>query len=154
MPVSTPVTSPLTEARAAIKAIMEAEFAAEAFPVRDDHIHESLGHEGTVIGISPIRSILFPGDANTRQHEVKVQFYGRWKKEIDAETRVDPVTVETYAERFLRAIQSTDVVGSQRVWYFMVTELTFPHDPTGNKTRFEATVVSYGDNSSILETTG
>lgn len=148
------VTSQMTSARSAIAAALTTEFAAEGFTPVNDRLHESMGGDGrTRIGTSPIRSRPMPSNKLVQVSEVLVQFYGKWKKEIDPETRVDPAAIENYVERFLRRMRTSDP-GTGTVWYFDVAEVTYPNDPTGNKTRFEARVNAYGNNPAHIETTG
>lgn len=148
------VTSGGTEARLALNAIINAEFAAEHITAINDRLHESLGVDGTRVGTSPNRQRPLPGQELVMTYEIHVQFYLKWRSEIDPKTRVDPAPIETYAERFLRAIQGNPRVGDARLWFFKVTDINYPLDPTGNKTRFEATVLAYGNNSGLMETTG
>jgi len=147
------VTSPSTAARAALKALIEAEFAVEGFTVADDHLHESIGWEGTRLATSPLRERPLAKDNAVLICEIKFQFYGKWKKEIDPETKVNPAKIENYAERFRRAIEAGDPHTSS-VWYFNLLEIAYVHDPTGNKTRFEARVDAVTSNSAIWETSG
>lgn len=148
------VTAPETVARQAIKAALEAEFASEGFPVYDDRLHESVGGDGkTRIATSPIRSTPMASNKLVLIHEILVQFYGKWNKEVEPLQRVDPARIENFAERFRRAMQSSDP-RDPLAWYFDVREVAYPNDPTGNKTRFEARVAVMGNNTALIETTG
>lgn len=153
-PVPLPVTSPSTEARAALKAIIDAEFAVEGFTVLNDRLHESLGNNGTRLGISPNRERLLSGNDTVLTVEIFFQFYGKWNEEIDPTTKVDPAKFENYAERFRRAIEAASHVGDSHLWYFRLLEVNYPPDPTGNKSRFEATLLGYGNNAALVESTG
>lgn len=148
------VTSGATEARLQLNAIINAEFAPENFVVINDHLHESLGNGGTRLGTSPNRSRPLASNDLVMTHEILFQFYGRWKDDIDPTTKVDPLVIETYAERFMRALEASAHAGTDRMWYYRVTEINYPQDPTGNKTRFEATILAYGNNPVLVETTG
>lgn len=149
-----PVTSAETAARAVIKAALETEFAAEGFPVYDDHLHESLGWDGkTRIGTSPIDSAPLASNEQVLVIRVKVQFYGKWNKEVDPDQRVDPGRIEEYAERFRRRMQTSDP-HTDTNWYIRVRRVAYPKDPTGNMTRFEAEVAVIGNNSALIETVG
>jgi len=149
------VTSSSTEARLALKALLEAEFAAEQFPVRNDKLHPAVGGDSkTTLGIYPLRQRPQNNNLLVLHNEVMVQFYGRWKKEIDPETRVDPAWIEEKAERFMRMMKNNADPNTPANWYFTVDSLDYPPDPTGNITRFEARVTCYGNNPALIETTG
>lgn len=144
------MAAPETEARAALKSLIESAFSAEGFTVANDHLHESLGNKGTRIGVSPNRSSPTSSNNFVLEMQIFVQFYAKYKLEIDPLQSVDPATIEGYAERFREALRTGDP-NTSRVWYFQLTNLNYPLDPTGNKTRFEATVVARGNNTALLE---
>lgn len=145
------IVAPETEARERIKQLLTTEYAAEGFQVLDDRLDESLGSTGTRIGVSPITSRPMPSNENVLATAILVQFYGKYKLAIDPKTKVDPAIIETYAERFRRAIRTGDPK-TPGVWFFKVLEVNFVNDPTGNKSRFEAQILAYGNNSALLET--
>lgn len=138
----------------AVKAIFELEFAAEGFKMRFDKIHESLGWERVEVGIHPLDEVVRPGNALIQEMRVEVRFYGLWTKEIDPHTVINPVKVTNYAERFRSALgrsHATDPA-TDEVWYFDVLRVDYPDDPTGNKSRFHATIRAWGNNSGLIET--
>lgn len=149
------VTAPETEARAALKALLTSTFGADtpAPQISDDRLHESLGSKGTRIGTYPVRARPRLNNQLVMESEIVVQYFGRWRKEINPEQKVDPAITETVAERFRRALRTGDP-NSGRVWYFELQSLEYPPDPTGNITRFVATVIARGDNPALIETTG
>lgn len=148
------VVAPETLARQALKGIIEAEFAADNFQVLDDKLDASLGSGGPRIGTSPVTSRTSAKNANIMAMQIFVQFYMKWKKQINPEQRVDPSVIELIAERFRRALYASRNVGtSDAVWYFDLSEINFVDDPTGNKTRFEAYVVATGNNSAQMPST-
>lgn len=153
MPVSEPVTAPITIARNKLISVLTTEFAAEGWAATSDILHKSLGRDGrTRIAVSPL-SETPGGNKLLMQYNMLVQFYGGWKDEIDPNTRVDPSKIETYAERFKRSLYKNDPM-APTAWYFLLQDIQYPHDPTGNATRFEARVLAYGENSMLIETTG
>lgn len=151
-----PVTSPYAVLAGDLESIINAEFSDEGWAAEHDNLHDSLGHEGTRIGIAPARENPMYGNAVVNEVTIQVKFLGAYDREIDPEQAVDPRIVAEYAERFRRALQSnqTEYEGSAQVWYFDVIAVDYPNDPTGNKTRFFATVVAKGNNSGLIETAG
>lgn len=136
-----------------IQQIIETEFATENFKAIHDHLHESMGQKRVSIGISPIRKTPMPRNQAVNQLFVKVQFYDIWKREINPETQVNPFRITGFEERLSNALERAQatVTGTNDVWYFRVQNSEFPHDPTGNKTRFEMTVTVFGDNAGLME---
>lgn len=148
----TEVVAPETEARHALIASLEATFAVDQFPIRDDKLHASLGDQGTVIGVYPERSTASPANNYVNEYEIIVQFYGKYNLEVEREQSVSPSTIEGQAERFRRSIREGVDPRTASVWYFSLLRVAYPDDPTGNKTRFEATVLARGNNYALIET--
>lgn len=132
----------------ALKAIIDAEFITERFVAIHDRIHESVGFESTVVALSPESWQPNPRNGLERWTLILVQFYGQYNKDVDPYQYVDPLIVADYADRFEKAVatQQASAAGTEEVWYFDVAEITFPQDPTGNKTRFHAIVRARGNN--------
>jgi hypothetical protein len=149
-----PVTDPYEVVATALKALIDAEYSVEGYTAIHDHLHESMGIGKTSIGISPLRQDQLTGNAVVGQTWVKVQFYDVWNPEINPTQQVNPFRITNYADRFRRAVQAQQAgtLGSPEVWWFEVVRIEYPHDPTGNKSRFEATICAYGDNPSLIET--
>lgn len=140
------MSSPSTVARTALQTLLNAEFAADNIVVRSDRLDASLGQEGTVVGVSPVREY---ADGANRLHllvEMRVQFYGRWDADGDPGRVIDPAKVEAYADRLRRAVGAGHPAVSADLWWFDLIEVTYPADPTGNITRFEATVLAHAQN--------
>lgn len=127
--------------------------APEQIVAIHDKLHESLGLEGVEVGISPMRQVPQPGQRNVMETYVFVQFYDLWEKEVDPEQQVDPRRITGFAHRFMQAVERAQagVPGTSEAWYFDVDSVTYVDDPTGNKTRFEATVRARGDNAAMFE---
>lgn len=149
-----PVTASATQARKVIMQIADAEFAAEGWITASDWLHPSLGHSGTRMGCYT------EVQAPNREHglildtEVHFQFFGYYDKEIDPEQAVDPAIVENYAERFMRALQVGNAPNLSHAWFLNLMDITYPGDPTGNKTRFIARIAVRSGDPSLVETTG
>lgn len=147
------VTAPETTARLKLKQLLDAEFAPEGFATDNDRLHGSIGWKGTRIATSPVRSSPKANDFNVMRMELLVQFYGKWSKEVNPEQKVDPEVIEVFAERFRRALRTGDP-NTSSVWFFRLLSISYPPDPTGNLTRFEAQVEAVANNPALLETTG
>ncbi len=148
--------APETVARQALITMLAAEFAAEAFPIRDDKIHGSVGHSGTVLGVYPERSMSASNDRFVNQMDFVVQFYGKYDLEIDPNQTVSPAATEEYADRFRNALRTRSPdPNTGGVWYFRLERIDYVDDPTGNRTRFHAFVTAFGNNGAhISETSG
>lgn len=143
---------PYHVAATGIKSILENEFPG--IDARHDKLHESLGYNGLVVGISPLRTLPTPSREIQQELYIFVQWYDKWDKEVNNEQAVDPFAITEMAHRFHVAIERdikamTDI--GPEIWYYKVTGTEFPDDPTGNKSRFEATVLAYGDNLALTE---
>ena len=121
--------------------ILDAEFTDLNIVTQHDNLHESLGYMGTVVGVAPEYERPQGTNAVVNEIYLKVKFYGMFIKDVDNQQSVDPRVAATWAERFRRAVQAQRV-GSRptTLWYMAVTSVDYPKDPTGNKSRFEATV--------------
>jgi len=139
----------------ALKDIIEAEFTAEGFTVILDNLHESLGRKRVDIGIAPVEDIVFPSNNIVQHTMVEVRFFDLWKQEISPETLVNPSRITGFAERFRKAVGNaygrTDPA-TGRTWFFQLVRIAYPNDPTGNKTRFVATIRGWGNNNALFET--
>lgn len=151
-----PDVSAFAQIAEAIKPVFDATFAPEGFVLTFDNLHPALGRKRAYAGIAPATDRMRPGAAVVQETLVEIRLYLKWKEEINPETTIDPRVIAGYAERLrnaLRAARTTDP-GTGLVWYFDVTNVDYPDDPTGNKTRFHATIRAYGNNSGLVETTG
>lgn len=147
--------SPYEAAATAIKAAIDAEFAPEQIVAIHDNLHESLGIKRVSVGIAPIEDTVMGNNNVVQETMVEVRFYDLWDPEINPDQSVNPFKITAYAERFRNAIRrlSATTPGTGQVWYFDVRRIAYPNDPTGNKTRFHATIRAYGNNSGLVETT-
>lgn len=155
MPVD-PGPNPYEVLATAVAAVIADEFSVEGFTAIHDMLHESLGQQRVTIGISPEVDRPMLGNRAVTEHRLLVQFYDFWKDEISPDTQINPLKITGYAERFKRAVKAatTPMAGTPELWYYDVDEITYPLDPTGNKSRFHAIVRAYGNNTNLIETTG
>lgn len=139
--------SPYEEAATGVKTVFDTEFAVEQFTAIHDCLHESLGRERVDVGISPERTNNSVGSEVMNEIYLLLQFYGLWTQEISPTTAVNPFTVASYAHRLQVALETAQDtrIGTSAVWFYKVTGVDFPRDPTGNKTRFEMRILAYGD---------
>lgn len=138
----------------ALKQILDAEFAP-AVAVHDN-LHESLGYQRAEIGIAPLRDVPRSSSMIMQETWVEVKYYDLWDPQINNEQSVNPQIITAKAHRFREALRTEQVTfeGSPDVWFFDLTNIEYPNDPTGNKTRFVATIRAFGDNAALVETRG
>jgi hypothetical protein len=148
--------SPFEVVALSLKQIIDTEFAPEGITAIFDNIHEALGQTRVTVGIAPVEDVPRAGNAVVQETWVEVRFFDLWKREIDPGTVINPTRITAFAERFRRAVRSSQATdpGTGQVWYFDVTRIQYPNDPTGNKSRFVATIRAFGNNSALVETTG
>lgn len=149
--------SPFETVATAIITIFDAEFAVEGFTMIPDNIHESLGERRVSVGIAPVEDVVVNSNSVVQETWVEVRFYDIWKREYIKlpEIQVNPYRVTAFAQRFRNALRvsAAQDPGTGQVWYFDLRRVTYPNDPTGNKTRFHATIRAFGNNAALVETT-
>lgn len=150
------IGSPFATIAAGIKDAFEAEFAPEQLTMRYDNLHGANGQKRVEVGIAPAEDVPNARNMVALESYVEVKFYDIYKDSRSPDTQVDPRKITEYAERFRRCLQNAGVrdVATSDVWYFDVMRIRYPNDPTGNKTRFVATIRAFGNNSGLVETTG
>jgi hypothetical protein len=148
------MASPYRQIADALETIINAEYAPEGYKAIHDRLHPSVGREGTRIGISLDEERTAPGRGVQMNTAVLVQFYRRWDPDVDPTKKVDPRVIADFAERFRVAVRTHDFASSGSAWYFNLDAITYPNDPVGNKTRFEARLTAFGNNTALVETTG
>lgn len=147
--------SPFESVANALKDIIDNEFAPEGYKVIFDNLHESLGRQAVAVGVAPMEEAPW-NDALALEIWVEVRFYDLWKQEISPDTVVNPTRITAFAERLRDAVRryNKDYFGTSRLWFFDLQRIQYPNDPTGNKTRFHATIRAYGNNAGLVETSG
>lgn len=148
------MASPYSICAAALEQIINGEFADLAVAARHDNLHESLGRGERFVGIAPTEETVNNRNGLVQETWIEVRFYNPYPQEIDPRTEVDPRIVAEQAERLRAAIRDFHVTssGSDEVWYFDCQRVTYPNDPTGNKSRFHMSIRAFGRNSALLET--
>ena len=140
------MSSPATAARTTLITLLTTEFGADNFVVRADKLDKSLGFDGAVSCVCPLRERPNSRARLELQTTIQVQLFGHWDPQTDPNEIVDPTTVEAWADRFRTMIGGYTQTGTSRVWWFQLDEIVYENDPTGNCTRFCATVIARGDN--------
>jgi hypothetical protein len=146
--------TPYEQVADALKTIIDAEWTAEGWTAIHDNLHPAVGQEGTRIGISPEEETPAAGNMYQNNISVTVKFYRRWDADVDVTKKVDPRLISQHAFRFQKAMLAYRGPNTGGAWYFNLMRIRYPNDPTGNKTRFEADIVAYGNNPALIETTG
>lgn len=150
---------PYSVVAAALKQIIDTEFAAEGITAVNDQLHEALGNKRVAVGIAPVEETSLSTNRLANQFLVEVRFYDLWDKKVDPAQSVNPTKITAYANRLKRALQQARASyegdnATAEVWYFTWMRTDYPNDPTGNKTRFHMQVMATGDNTGLLETRG
>lgn len=149
------MSSAYSQAADVLKIILDATYAPEGIVAEHDDIHESLGWNGPRVGINPeTRGDVVRPNMLVQETWIEVKFYGMWRKEITPETAVDPREITELAERFRRAIEASNAPSTSSLWYFNLVQISYPRDPNGNRSRFVALIRAYGNNASLVETSG
>ena len=147
------MSAAITELRTALISIVEDEFSDVDWVggVRPGKLYRALGEKGPYCGVSPVDANPTDRDYAVQRPTVLVQMWNRFDKRIELENIVDPSVVEAWAERFQAAIRD-DYPVSEKNWFLRVTEVNYPDDPLGQKSRVTLTVVSDGPNATVRET--
>jgi len=138
------------EAANQLETIVNAEFGADGVIVRHDRIHPHMGADSNhYCGISPMSE--GEGDnAGLWRSQMMVQMYKAYDPQIEPYQSVDPRVIAGWAERFREAARTQLGVNTDDCWFFRIVEITYPSDPTGNATRFHATVLVFGNNDGLF----
>lgn len=149
------MSAPETQARQALIGMLAAEFVEEAFPIKDDKLHGSVGRDGTVLAVYPERTVSSVRDRYVSEMNMVVQFYGKFDAMVDPNQTVSPAIIEGYADRFRNALRTSNPdPNTGAVWYFTLLAVNYTPDPTGNISRFEAHLLARGNNGALISETG
>jgi hypothetical protein len=139
------MSSPSTAVRAALTTQIQTEFADEfaddGWTIADDKFGRSKGMEipetQAAIAIYPELERARPGHILELIVTVVVQFHLGYAAEPDETIVRDPGVIEAYGQRFRASFSEP---GDANYWFAHLLQVSYPDDPTGNKTRFEAVV--------------
>lgn len=143
---------PETLVRQRIADVLEAEFTALEPPeitVENDKLPRAAGHDGRHrVAVYPEDTFEVPRDVNVLDIEVTLQFYMAFEPEINEDQAVDPAIIEAIAGRIRRAFAGQLSGTTNDLWFLRLQRITYPDDPTGNKTRLEARFTARAANPS------
>jgi len=137
----------------ALVEICNTTFAPEGVITAHDQLHEALGTDGPVCGVSPLREVPFSNNILVQDTFVQIQYFDVWEKEIDPTQEVDPRIITGLHARLKEALRTASITVSGAQWYFNWVATEYMRDPTGNNTRFVMQVRVVGNNSALVETT-
>lgn len=125
----------------------------DQFEVLPGKLPRLMGTDGDYCGVSTQRQAPKTGQMNDQEITVLVQFYLEYPttKPIDPKRVTDPAAIETVVEAFQQAIEDNGRGSGTTTgrWYFNLTNVEYPDDPIGQKSRAEVTLVSHGTNPAI-----
>lgn len=142
--------SPYRIAASGIEQIITTEFADLGVVPLHDELHESLGREGRVVGISIDREAPMARNRVAQQEFIRIQWFEEWTDEVDPTIIHDPRLIADLAFRLQVALGAANLTYSGDFWYFNWEYTEYPRDPTGNKTRFVMYVVAYANNAHLV----
>lgn len=145
------MSAPETDIRAYVKAAVETEFAAEGFTVEDTRLLTAAGSDGrNRVATSPVRAAENDRVAIRLDVETTLQMYLAFEAEPDENRVVDPGVIEGYGDRLRTALAPNSAMATSNLWGLRVTAIDYPPDPNGQKTRLEATIEGFADNTAAL----
>lgn len=139
-------TPPEQAVTTAVKTIFANTFASEGWTLADDRLLRAAGKDGTEAAIYPVTSLEKATQVQELIVTVTVQLYLAFDPEPNEDYVVDPNVIIGYADRLRRAFQSHSSGNTDDLWWLRLTGVTYPVDPTGNVSRFEATVEAHCSN--------
>ena len=140
-------TAPETALATRVKSIFATTFAAEGWTVADDKLLRATGKDGDPhAGWYPVIAAERTNQVRELDSTIIVQLYLGFDPDPNEDYVRDPNVIIGYADRFRRAFQSQSSGTTEDLWFLRLTQVAYPPDPTGNSSRFEATVVGYSQN--------
>ena len=146
------MSSPSTEVRHIIINALNAEFAPEGIVFASDKLHAAMGVDGPVGAVYPDSEYIRDRRAIEQVTTAYIQMFAQWQKEVDPAQVFDPDLVEGWAHRLRKALKAVQDPHTPTTWFFLVTQVDYTDDPTGNRSRFLARVQASGGNSNLIET--
>jgi hypothetical protein len=145
------VTATETLLRARVKSIVETEFSAEGVTVENDKLTRASGRDGrTRVACSPDAAGEAFQDVGMLEVNVLLQYYLPFNPQPDENYVVDPAPIEDVAERLRTAFRANSSGTTDDLWFLRLASVTYPDDPTGNKSRLEARIIGRAANDAGL----
>ena len=138
--------APSTVARRTVQEIIATEFKDENVQVRSGFADASLGQYGPVASVSPVSEEPGVDDRLQLVTTLALEFFASWQPETDPDIPVDPEVIESYVYRLRLALAAYTQTPDSTIWWFQLDEVVYEPDPTGNITRFVASVTAHGNN--------
>lgn len=132
------------------KAIFDSEFTTEGFVAAHDKLLRAAGMDGEAHAAVSVNNARADNRVASQLNvEVLIQLYLGFDPNPDPNRVVDPRVIQGYGDRLRAAFDPQATSGTTSdMWYFTVRDIDYPDDPTGNKSRLEATLIGYADNLS------
>ena len=149
------MSAPETDSRARVKQAVATAFSAEGWTAGDDRFGRSKGmgepHDQASISVTPLYARERLNKAWLLDIGILVQFYLGYDAEPDETIVRDSTVIEGYANRLRAQFAGAGArVDTGDAWYLRWTGVEYPVDPTGNITRFEATIIGEAKNAAAL----
>lgn len=153
------VTAPETKLRERLIAACTAEFAAESIAFKPGKLHESKGREGHIGAVYPGVTRVPANNEFIIEPSAYIQLFHKWTATVDPDRVNDPTIIEEWAERIRRALhadgsEGADGAADEHLWYYSVTNVAYPPDPSGQITRLLVTVMGKGSNPALVTAAG
>ncbi len=139
-------TPPEQAAATAVKSIFATTFSSEGWTLADDRLLRAAGKDATQSAIYPVIAQEKSSQVQELIVTLTVQLYLKFDPEPNEDYVVDPNVIIGYADRFRRAFQGNSTGTTNDMWWMRFTGVTYPVDPTGNVSRFEATIEAHCSN--------
>lgn len=145
------MTATETLVRTRVKSVVEAEFSSEGYTVENDKLPRAAGRDGRDrLACSPDDATEAFQDVGMLEVTVLLQVYLAFNPKPDENYAVDPVTIEGIADRLRTAFRANSSGTTDDLWFLRLASVTYPDDPTGNKSRLEARIVARAANDAGL----
>lgn len=145
------MSAPETEIANRIKTVLDAEFTPEGFVTEHTKLLRAAGRDGRDrLATSPNEAVEAPRVVVQLDVEYLIQLYLGFPDDPDEDRTVDPNVIVGYGDRIRRAFGPNSTGTTSDMWGLRVEGIEYPDDPTGHKTRLEATIIGYADNTASL----
>lgn len=128
-------------------AVVNAAYTAEGWTAQPDKLLQAAGRDGTTrLAVYQEDTSAVPNRRELLGVRLVFQLYMGFNPEPDEHLQIDPRIVGELAARFRDEYVPTQPAGDDDLYYFRVDRISYPDDPTGNKTRAEVFITAFGPN--------